>query len=164
MTQNNESYNLDLTIESVRLAYASNILSYLNRFKKYEQFKKRIYQEELKKYFQTEDTYYYDSSGTINWDNIRSLMPSHLEKSIKDEYNMLNDTEIRICCLLLFGISCKDIAHILSYTQTSIHSKTHIIRKKTGIKDIKTALKKSVFIITGLLILLLSVTLLPLVS
>ena len=146
MKPNNECNNFDRMVESVRLSYVHALAAYLKLYKKYEQFKSKINEEGLKKYFHLVDLYFYDETGNFDWDNIRFIMPLNLEKTIKAEYDTLSDTEIRLCCLLLFDIPGNDIASILSFTQTSIHSKTHIIKKKTGMKDIKKALKSLLII------------------
>jgi len=90
------------------------------------------------KYLKNED-------NKINWDTIRPLMPPGIEKRIKKEYDTLNEREIRLCCLLLFNLPCKDIVEILPYTQKSIHSITHRIKQKTGIKKIKVGFKRFLF-------------------
>jgi DNA-binding CsgD family transcriptional regulator len=69
-------------------------------------------------------------------------MPSDIEKSIKKEYGLLNENEIRLCCLLFFKVPDRNIAKILTYKQKSIRSIKYIIKHKTGIQDIMEILKK----------------------
>ena len=128
--------------EQLRLSYAHLIKMYIQLCKKYESFKKKNNNDETKKWIPPVDMYFYDATGKISWNNIHPLMPYDIEKSIKKEYGLLSENEIRLCCLLLFDVPANEITNILPYTQKSIHSITHRIKQKTNMKDIKTNLKK----------------------
>jgi len=128
--------------EQLRLSYAHLIKMHIQLYKRYEGFKRRFNNDEVKKWIPSVDLYLYDATGKISWNNIHPLMPYGIEKSIKKEYGVLSDNEIRLCCLLLFDVPANEITDILPYTQRSIHSITHRIKQKTDMKDIKTNLKK----------------------
>ena len=128
--------------EQIRLSHSNALKKYMQLCKRYKQFIKRFDDEEVKKYFHIIDMFFYDETGKIDWNNINLLMPPDIENSIKREYKLLNEKEVKLCCLLLFDISVNDIAEILPYTQKSIHSITHRIKQKTVIEDIKLNLKK----------------------
>ena len=113
-------------------------IQYCNRYK---HFTHRVKDEELKKDIQLINQFFFNEKGNINWETICSLMPPKIERKIKNEYDALNENEIRLCCLLLFNVPCKDITGILPYTQKSIHSITHRVKQKTGLKNIKEGLR-----------------------
>jgi len=141
MDRNNDmidSKHFAYVVEQIRLAYANALKVYMHMHSQYKRFKTRAVDDE--KLFLLIDPYFYDKSGKISWENIRLLIPINLEVNIKKKYNMLNEREICLCCLLLFDVAVSDIADILPYTQKSIHTITHKIRKKTGMKDIKSNL------------------------
>ena len=140
-----ESEYFDQLTEQIRLAYVYLLKVHIKYCYRYQFLKSRIRDEELKKDFQQIDQFFYIESGKINWNTIRPLMPPKIEGKIKKEYGELNENEIRLCCLLLFNVACKDIAEILPYTQRSIHSLTHRIKQKTGMKNIKEDLKNIIF-------------------
>ena len=109
---------------------------YLQAYNKYKHLKVKMNDEKLGKYFHLIDHYFYDVTGKLSWDNISQFMPSNIEKSIKNKYDMLSVNETRLCCLLLFNVSYKDIAEILPYTQQSAHTVAHKIKQKTGMNKI----------------------------
>ena len=127
--------------EQLRLSYVYLIKMHIQIYKKYELFKRKFNNDEAIKCIPSVDLYFYDATGKINWNNIQPLMPYDIEKKIKKEYGVLSENEIKLYCLLLFDVPLKDITDILSYTQRSIHSITHKIKQKTGIKNIKSNLK-----------------------
>ena len=141
-----DNRNFSHLTEQIRLSYAHLLKMYMQFYKKYEQFKKKFNDDESKKCLPSVELYFYDVTGKINWNNIQALMPRDIEKSIKKEYDVLSENEIRLCCLLLFEVSVNDITYILPYTQRSIHSITHRIKQKTGINDIKLIFKKIVVV------------------
>jgi helix-turn-helix protein len=142
MDQNiNYSRHFDNLIEKNRLSHSYLIKMHIQLCNKYKHIKTRINDGEIKKYFNLVDQHFYNENGKIKWDIIYPLMPSGFEKSIKNEYSELTENEIRLCCLLLFNVQSNDIANILPYTQKSVHSITHRIKQKTGMKDIKVNLK-----------------------
>jgi len=126
----------DQQVEQIRLAYANLLKIHLQLYNKYKHLKIIVDDEKLGKYFHMIDHYLYDTSGRINWDNICQLLPSNIEKKIKNNYDMLSVNEIRLCCLLLFNVPYKDIADILPYTQQSAHSVAYKIKQKTGMNNI----------------------------
>jgi len=135
----------DQLTNQIRLSYAHLLKMHIQYCNRYKHFKNRVKDEGLKKDFQQIDQFFFSENGNINWETIFPLMPPEIERKIKKEYNALNENEIRLCCLLLFNIPCKDITGILPYTQKSIHSITHRIKQKTGMKNIKEGLKKFLF-------------------
>ena len=128
-------------IEHIRLSYAHVLKTYLRFHDNYNHLKIKTTDEESKKVFQLLDQSLYGKTGKLNWDNICPLMPANLEKGIKKEYAMLSENEIKLCCLLFFGVPCKDIASVMSHTQQSVHSITYRIKQKTGMKNIRESLK-----------------------
>jgi len=135
-----EIKNIAKLREELRLSYANMLEVYVHFNKNYKTLKKQFSEEEMKKYFQLFEFYLYDETGNINWYYVSMLLPPNLEQSIKKEYNMLSEKEIRLCCLLLFDIPVKEIASLLIYKQKSIHSIVYKIKQKTGMKDIKMCL------------------------
>lgn len=138
----NESNYLEQVTEQIRLSYAHLLEMYIQLCNKYNNIRSKIRDEEVKRYLHLTDRYFYNKTGKFDWDNIYPLLPPNIEKSIKKEHGILAENEIRLCCLLLFDVKSDDIANILPYTQNSVYSITHRIKEKTGIKDIKTCLKK----------------------
>ena len=132
----NASENLDQVKEQIRLSYAHLINVHIRHCYRYNQFKNKVKSEKLKKGFQQINRYFFDESGKINWETILPLMPPEIEEKIKKEYNMLNENEIRLCCLHLFSVPGSDIADILPYAHTSIHSTTYRIKRKVGTKNL----------------------------
>ena len=130
--------------EQIRLTYGHLLKMHIQYCNRYKQIRNRVNDEELKKDLYQMEQFFYNENGKINWETIRPLMPPEIEKKIKKEFNNLNQNEIRLCCLLLFSIPCVKIADILPYTQKSIHSITHRIKQKTGMRNIKEGLKKLV--------------------
>ena len=134
--------NLDPLIEQIRVACSHMLKMYLLLYKSYEQLNTDIKEEKLKRRFYSPVFSYYDENGKINWDIISQFMPPDIEKYIHNNYSMLNNNEIRLCCLLFFNVSAKTIANILPYKQTSIRSILYKVKQKTGLKDIKEILEK----------------------
>lgn len=132
----------DQLTEQIRLSYAHLLKMHLQNCMRYKHSKNRNSDEELKDDFQQIEEYFFNESSKINWATIRPLIPPKIEGKIKKAHKNLNVNEIRLCCLLLFNVPCKDIAEILPYTQKSIHSITYRIKRKTGIKKIKDGFKK----------------------
>jgi len=127
--------------EQIRLSYVHILQTYLQIHKTYKHFREEIMDERLKKNFHLIDHNLYNKTGKLNWDNIRQLMPPNLERLIGKKYSMLNENEIKLCCLHLFNVSGEDITSILSYTKKSVHTITYLIKKKTGIHNIRGDLK-----------------------
>jgi len=101
------------------------------------QYKIGFNKEEAKIFFHPIDVYLHDVDGKLDWKNISPLMPSNIEKKIKNKYNQLTDNEIKACCLLIFDVAFADIAKILSFRQKSICVVISKIKKKTGMKEFK---------------------------
>ena len=123
--------------KQIRLSYAHLLKMHIQYCNRYKNFKNRVKDEELKRDFQQIDQFFFNENGKINWETICLLLPPEIERKIKEEYRTLSKNEIKLCCLLLFNVPCKDITEILPYTQKSIHSITHRIKQKTGMKKIK---------------------------
>ena len=69
-------------------------------------------------------------------------MPFDIEKILREEYSMLNSNESRLCCLLFFEVSNKNIAKILPYKQRSIRATLYKLKQKIGIDDMKDMYRK----------------------
>ena len=138
---NIDSKHFNQLTEQIRLSHAYILKIYIQLYKKYELFKKKLNNGVIHNCLPSIDLYFYDATGKINWNNIHPLMPLNIENNIKKEYGVLSENEIRLCCLLLFDVPVNNIADILPYTQKSIHSITHRIKQKTGINDIQLNLK-----------------------
>jgi len=132
----------DQLTEQIRLSYAHLLKMHIQYCIKYKHFKNKICDDEMKIDFQQIEQIFFNENNKINWASIRPLMPPKIEGKIKKEFNKLNINEIRLCCLILFNVHSKNIAEILPYTQKSVHSMTHRIKRKTGIKKIKEGFKK----------------------
>ena len=131
--------------EQIRTTYSGMLKEYLRIYKKYDQLKTSVCNENTGKYYDLDGVSYFDENGKINWEIIRRFLPQDMEKRIKNKYSMLNDNEIRLCCLHFFKVSKKTISNILSYKQKTIKSANFRIRQKTGIENIQEIFK----IITG---------------
>jgi DNA-directed RNA polymerase specialized sigma subunit len=97
------------------------------------------------KYLHLIDRYFFEETDKIKWDNLLMIMPPKFDKRVWEKYDMLNENERKLCILLFFDVSCKDIADILPYTQNSVHAVTYRIKQKTGMGNIKTNLKELLF-------------------
>ena len=115
--------------------YMLNI--YLHQYDKYANVDEAERNEKSKENFYTKDISFLNKNGKINWEIIRRIMPFDIEKKLREEYSSLSINEIRLCCLLFFEVSHKDIAEILPYHHDSIRVISFRIREKTGIKDFK---------------------------
>ena len=131
----------DLLTEQIIQAHCTSIKMYLQFCIKYKQIANQINSEELKRYFSRIDRYYFDDAGKIKWITLIPLIPPNIEENLKKEYDMLNENEIRLCCLILFDVSTKYITEILPFTRNSVHAVASRIRKKTGMKDIREGMK-----------------------
>ena len=140
MERNNEF--LDWIAEQSRLSHAGMLKHYLQVCGKYKRLKATGKSDEMKRYFDIIDLHFYDETGKINWQTICPLMPQNFENCIKKVYNTLSENEIRLCCLLFFDVLSNDIADILPFKLATVHTITHRVKQKTGIKDIKVALMK----------------------
>ena len=131
--ENRKMIEDDRQKERIRMSYGYALRTYLQMIKKYKRIKFRIIEDEVKKYFHLLDNHFLDKNGKINWDDIRLLMPPNIEINIKNEYSMLNENEVKLCCLLLFDVLMNDITNILPFTKKSIYVIKNRIKKKTGI-------------------------------
>jgi len=125
--------------EQIALLHERVLRMYLQMYYKYKNFK--IKNKGNEDQFHLFDSFFHDATGKINWEHLRTLMPQDLEKNIKNKYNMLSENEIRLSCLILFNVSVQEITDILPFTQNSIYVITNRIKRKTGMKDIKSSLK-----------------------
>jgi len=140
--------DIEQIAEQIRLTYAHVLKTNLELFESYKKFKEKMKNEDHKRYFQLADKYFCDKSGKLKWEHISNLIPPNLEQNIKEKYPTLRENEIRLCCLLLFDVSCFDISEILPYTQQSVYSVTHKIKKKAGMEDIIPSLRKMLLRVT----------------
>ena len=131
----------DQLSEQIRLSYAHLLKMHLRFWNRFHHFKNEIKDVNLKKDFFPQELFFYDESGIINWKNVLPLLPPGIEKKIKNEYNMLNQTEVRLCCLILLNVPGKDILKILPFTHKSIHTVTYRIKQKLGMKNIQKGIK-----------------------
>ena len=134
--------HLEQFVEQIRLAHERALKTHLHLHNRYKLFKVRFKDNEMVKCFNLFDQLLYDCTGKLDWENIRLLIPAGIEDSIKKEYDMLTVNEIRLCCLLLFNVPYDEIAEILPFTQKSAHTVAHRIKRRAGINNIKTCLKK----------------------
>ena len=132
----------DDLIEKIRLAHYNSLRIYIMACKDFNRLRDKSKEPEM--YDQILRRYFYDETVKPNWEIIRLLMPQSIEENIKKEYNMLNESEIKLYCLLLLDVHRNDIAYIMQYTKRTVHTVTHNIRHKTGMKDIRVTLKKFV--------------------
>ena len=123
-------------IEHLRFSYSQILNLYIQLFEKYAQFKKKPVEISLKTLMWQTDPFFYNDEEKINWDVVRQLMPPNLENLLREKYSMLNDNEIRLCCLLYLGVSRKKISSIKLYKEGSIRMMKHLIKKKTGSQNI----------------------------
>lgn len=129
-------------MEQTRSSYSHMLKIFLQLYEEYDKIKTKAREEKLKGFFYPVDYPFYDEYGKINWKIIRLFMPPGMEKSIKEAYGLLNENEIRLCCLLFFKVPDKNIAKILIYKQKSIRVIKYIIKNKTGIRDIQEMFRK----------------------
>ena len=141
ITFTNEN-SINQLLEQIRLSYSHMLKKYLQLYEKFDKLNAEIRDEKLKgRYTQTGQSLF-DETGKINWDVIRQFLPSNMEKSIKEEYGLLNENEIRLCCLLFFKVSDRNIAKILIYKLKSIRAIKYIVKHKTGVHDIEEIFRK----------------------
>ena len=126
----------ELLMEKIRSSFAYMLKEYLWVYKKFDQLRSNVRDEKMKNYFSLDGDLLYDENGKINWEIIRRFMPQDVEQRLKEQYSMLNENEVRLCCLLFFKVSKKSISTILPYSQNSIKSITCRIRQKAGIETI----------------------------
>ena len=108
------------------------------------EFFRLLHSHKLKEFIgeKTNRNIFKNKEEKISWELIRLYLPYNIEKYIKQEYEMLTDNEIRLCCLLIFDVSIKNIHNILKYSKKSIYSVTYGIKKKAGIKEINEIFRK----------------------
>ena len=126
--------------EQIRLAHTQVLKTHLLLEKKYRNFITEK-TEEVKRQFFLVDIYFYDERGRLNWNSIRMLLPPNLEKNIQKECVLLNENEIKICCLLLFDVSENEIAEIMQLSEETVNLIKLDITNKTGMNDIKDNIK-----------------------
>ena len=143
----NESFpinekSIDLLIEQIRISCSHMLNTYLQLCMKHDQFRVIATDNNSKKNSINSDHSFYDENNKIRWDIIRNFMPPNIEKHIKEEYSMLNDNEIRLCCLLFFNLPIKNITYILPYKKNSVYSVSFMVKQKMGIKDFSELYRK----------------------
>jgi len=141
LTLTHEEAN-DLLLEQIRSTFSRMLKTFLQLYAKYDRFKTDMQAHTSIRLFHQMDVPYFDDKGKVNWDIILQIIPPNIEKHIKEEYNMLNKNEIRLCCLLFFDVSPKNIATILPYKKMSVYSILSKIKLKTGTKDITEMYRK----------------------
>ena len=124
----------EILIEHIRNLYSQSLNFYFKLFEQYARVKKSSNDNIRPILFRLTDRFFYDAEEKINWDNVRQLLPPNMEPYLRGKYRMLNDNEIRLCCLFAFGISPKTIALIMLYNEASIPSFKHLIKRKSGIQ------------------------------
>ena len=132
--------SIDILIEQIRMTYSHMLKTYLQLYVKQDQFRAFTTESGLKKSYTINNLY--DETGKINWDIISHFISPNMEKYVKEEYKMLNENEIRLCCLLFFNLPSKTIASILQYKKKSVYSISFIIKQKMGIKDLRILYRK----------------------
>ena len=128
-------------MNQVRSSYSHMLKEHLRIYKKYDRLKTIQRDEKVEKYFDFDVISYYDENGKINWEVIRQFIPPNMKKRIKEEFNMLNDNEVRLCCLLFFKVSKKTISNILPLKFNSIKPAVFRIRRKTGVENMQEIFK-----------------------
>ena len=130
------------SIEYIRNTHSQCLNFYLKLFRTYVQIKKSSVEISQKRLFLKTDSLFYDEEEKVNWDNVRQLLPPDFEEFVKTKYRMLNDNEIRLCCLFALDISPKTIAAIMLYQEASIPSIKHLIKRKSGIRSFTDPLRE----------------------
>ena len=133
--------SIEQWIEEIRSSYAHMLKVHLQLYRRHDQFMSDVKDEKLKQFYRTGQPYH-EENGKINWEIIHQFMPPDMKKRLEEKYSMLNEHEIRLCCLLFFNVSDKTIADILSYNQKSIRSMKYVVKHKTGIRDIREMFRK----------------------
>jgi len=134
------------SIEYIMNTHSQSLNFYFKLFRTYAQIKKSSLELSQKRLFLKTDSLFNDEEEKINWDNVRQLLPPNFEEFIRKKYRMLNDNEIRLCCLFALQISPKTIAEIMLYQEASIPSIKHLIKKKSGILSFTDLLREIVLI------------------
>ena len=134
--------SLGQLVELIRMSFSQMLKEYLHVCKLYDRLMTEVKKENPKKHFFSSDPSFYDENGKINWAIIRQFMPWDFEKIIKEEYSMLNEHEIRLCCLLFFKLSLKQIEEVLPYKQKSIGVTKMKIKRKTRLSDLEKLFAK----------------------
>jgi len=154
-TSSNE-YTVNQLIEKYRISFSRMFKMYLELYEDYHYVTTELKEEKKKpktkdfsyvktdskielteRHFIRNNHSYYDEIGKVNWEIIRRFMQLGIESTIKKEYPILNENEIKLICLYFFRISPKIISHILPYKEASISPKVLQIKKKTGLEDFK---------------------------
>ena len=136
--------SLERHLELTRSSCSRNLNQYLRKIKTSDPFKNKVKEASRKEPF-NQDNFpfrYYDTDGKIDWEIISLIMPFEIEKTIKREYPMLCENEIRLCCLLIFDVPFKFIPNILKYNKKSIYPTQSKIKQKAKIKNIKEMFRK----------------------
>ena len=116
-----ENCNLEQVAEQIRLSYAHVLKRYMQLLKRFKQMKENITDDDLKRNIHLVDNLFFDETGKVSWDAISDLMPPNLEKNIKNKYAMLNENEIKLCCLALFEVDPKNMNIILPISPNSVY-------------------------------------------
>ena len=135
---------VDNWMEQARELLCNTLKSYLDLYRRYDRLKVdiRIREEKPGKRFYSDDLSFYQEDGKINWEVIRKCIHYDMEQYLKREYPMLNENEVRLCCLLFFKIPVKTIAKILPYKEQSIRSVAFKIKQKAELGHINEMFRK----------------------
>lgn len=134
--------------EQIRLLYVQVLSMFLGMHHNYKKIKAKVIDTALIKYIHLIDKGFYDDNGKFSWQNIRLLMPPNLEENIRMKYVMLNENEIRLCCLVLFDVDVNDISDILPYKRNTLYVMKTRIKHKTGMTNLKEDLRHFVMAVS----------------
>jgi len=107
-----------------------NIFCLFEKLKSYKFLNENLTDEGLRRNIHLIDNYFFDEKGKVNWYEISKLIPQNLEKNIKNKYDMLNENEIKLCCLFLFEVDLKNMSNILPFRPNSVYVMKNKIKQK----------------------------------
>ena len=139
----------ELLNDRYRMSKERSMLSYVNSLnmvvlfcKKFRQVAIHMNDTSAKRYLSIINNFYFDDKGRIKWAIIQQVLPPDVESFFNNEYPMLSEREIRLCCLMAFDLPANDITGILAYSnQGSVHTITNRIKSKIGVKNVRESFK-----------------------
>jgi len=140
-TQINDAF-INQLVEQIRQLLSQTLNIYLQLYKDFDHAKARAKEEKSDTYYYQNSQLYNDKDGKINWEVIRKILPSNLERIIQEQFDCLHENERKLLVLFFLKFSHKNISSILPYTRDSILTLKGRIKAKTGVNSIDDIFRK----------------------